>query len=162
MKFSKALVCGIATLALSGSLALVGCSSDTSSTDTSSDDTATEEEATDDATEEAEEAAYDVEGEWIYYAEVVSSTVYGDVTNTVSALTIELSSDGTVTVTPDSDNGGAYSSDSGTYEVSGETVTLTLDTYGTVTGTLVDDDEMEIDAGTFSSDDTETYSFLLY
>ena len=158
MKFSKALVCGIATLALSGSLALVGCSSDTSSTDTSSDDTATEEEATDD---EAEEAAYDVEGEWIYYTEIVTESVYGDVTSEVEAFVIELA-DGSATLTPDSDNGGAYSSDSGTYEVSGETVTITFDTYGTVTGTLVDDDEMEIDAGTFSSDDTETYSFLLY
>lgn len=92
-------------LALAVALPVAGCSSTTDATDTDSD-TSSEEEATTeaDAEEDAEDDAFDAaafyEGKWRGGVELTGSTVYGDVTGAEQMLDVDVSADGTCTVTP--------------------------------------------------------------
>lgn len=100
----------------------------------------------------AQEDAVDISGEWDYAVEVQTESVYGTIAGNETALVFEF--DGSnVTVTAENAD---FSDDAGTYSVSGDTVTMELGVAGTVTGTLIDEETIELPGAAFGVDGTMT------
>ena len=158
-KFGTTLVCLVATLAVGSTLALCGCNSDTTTNDTT-DDTTQSQTAEEETPEEEPEESFSFAGTWTYSAEVTVESVYGPVSTTEEAFQLELADDGTATLTP-ADGNEVYAADSGTWEANGDEATISLDTAGEFTATKVDDETIEVPAGTFSADDAEAYELVL-
>ena len=138
----------MAFAALALSVALVGCGGGGSAAPASDggSDTPAEQPA------EPAEASADISGEWTYSIEVSTESVYGTIVSNETALSFEF--DGSnVTVTAEADG---FSDDSGTYTVAGDTVTLELGGAGSVEGTLVDEETIEIPGAAFGADGTMT------
>ena len=150
-KFARTAVSGFAAFALS--MILIGCGGG-SAAPSGSGDSGTAEPAAQEQEQEQEaepEPGIDISGEWDYAIEVSTESVYGTIVSNETALEFEF--DGSnVTITATSDG---FSDDSGTYTVSGDTVTMELG-GGTVTGTLVDEETMELPGDVFGVDDTMT------
>ena len=145
-KLTRIAFAGIAALALSA--ALVGCGGAGSGSSSSSDAAGSDETAQ----QEQAEPAVDLSGEWDYAIEVSTESVYGTIVSSENALVFELDG-GNVTITAEQDG---FSDDAGTYSVSGDTVTFELGGAGTVAGTLVDEETIELPGASFGVDGTMT------
>ena len=148
-------------LVLAVALPVAGCSSTTDTAGTDSDATSEEEATTEeDAEDDAFDAAAFYEGKWRGGVELTGSTVYGDVTGTEQMLDVDVSADGTCTVTP-LDGHEDLLTDSGTWEGTETTLTLHL-TSGDIEMTVVSDYALVGDSADFGIDGFDEINFVLY
>lgn len=152
----KALVLAVAA-ALAMPLAACGNSGTASTTDTKSD-SATTTTKSDSGSKEKDASYY--AGQWRGSVETTGQTVYGTAGGSEQMLDVYLNEDGTAETKPCKNHEDLLTA-TGTWELDGDTVKLTLDGKD-ITMKIENDNAMSADPTQFGIDGFDTIDFALY
>ena len=152
----KALVLAVAA-ALAMPLAACGGSNSASTTDTKSDSAAT---ATTSKSDSKEKDASYYAGQWRGSVETTGQTVYGTAGGSEQMLDVYLNEDGTAETKPCKNHEDLLTA-TGTWELDGDTVKLTLDGKD-ITMKIENDNAMSADPTQFGIDGFDSIDFALY
>ena len=153
----KALVLAVAA-ALAMPLAACGNSGTTSTTDTKSDSAATQTTSSKSSSKEKDASYY--AGQWRGSVETTGQTVYGTAGGSEQMLDVFLNEDGTAETKPCKNHEDLLTA-TGTWELDGDTVKLTLDGKD-ITMKIENDNAMSADPTQFGIDGFDSIDFALY
>lgn len=153
----KAIVLAVAA-ALAMPLAACGNSGTTSTTDTKSDSAATQTTGSKSDSKEKDASYY--AGQWRGSVETTGQTVYGTAGGTEQMLDVFLNEDGTAETKPCKNHEDLLTA-TGTWELDGDTVKLTLDGKD-ITMKIENDNAMSADPTQFGIDGFDSIDFALY
>lgn len=153
----KALVLAVAA-ALAMPLAACGNSGTTSTTDTKSDSAATQTTGSKSDSKEKDASYY--AGQWRGSVETTGQTVYGTAGGSEQMLDVFLNEDGTAETKPCKNHEDLLTA-TGTWELDGDTVKLTLDGKD-ITMKIENDNAMSADPAQFGIDGFDSIEFALY
>ena len=153
----KAIVLAVAA-ALAMPLAACGNSGTTSTTDTKSDSAATQTTGSKSDSKEKDASYY--AGQWRGSVETTGQTVYGTAGGTEQMLDVFLNEDGTAETKPCKNHEDLLTA-TGTWELDGDTVKLTLDGKD-ITMKIENDNAMSADPTQFGIDGFDSIEFALY
>lgn len=153
----KALVLAVAA-ALAMPLAACGNSGTTSTTDTKSDSAATQTTGSKSDSKEKDASYY--AGQWRGSVETTGQTVYGTAGGSEQMLDVFLNEDGTAETKPCKNHEDLLTA-TGTWELDGDTVKLTLDGKD-ITMKIENDNAMSADPTQFGIDGFDSIDFALY
>lgn len=153
----KAIVLAVAA-ALAMPLAACGNSGTTSTTDTKSDSAATQTTGSKSDSKEKDASYY--AGQWRGSVETTGQTVYGTAGGTEQMLDVFLNEDGTAETKPCKNHEDLLTA-TGTWELDGDTVKLTLDGKD-IAMKIENDNAMSADPTQFGIDGFDSIDFALY
>lgn len=151
-------VAGLLSAVLCAPLAACGGSGSSTTTDTGS---ATTTETTESSSEEGILSEEEAVGQWRGSVEITGETIYGTAGGNEQMLDVYLNDDGTCSVEPLEAHADLLS-DTGTWTISGDTITMTLDGGETIDLTVVDAATLTANAADFDIADFDTITFDFY
>ena len=154
----KALVLAVAA-ALAMPLAACSGSNSASTTDTKSDSAATATTSKSDSSSKEKDASY-YAGQWRGSVETTGQTAYGTAGGSEQMLDVYLNEDGTAETKPCKNHEDLLTA-TGTWELDGDTVKLTLDGKD-ITMKIENDNAMSADPTQFGIDGFDSIDFALY